>query len=98
LSWSIIDRLLADLAESRVNGGIVYIRGLGVEHATWAVLLVEGRVLGIVAKLRLLLGVEVVEVAVKLDDNDVGLLLALDGWGGTRLDGDRSRLTEWAGS
>ena len=62
----ILDRLLADLAEPRVNGRVVHVRGLAVEHAARAVLLAEGRVLGIVAKLGLFLGVQVVEVAVEL--------------------------------
>ena len=62
----VLDRLLADLAESRVDRRVVDVGGLAVEHAPRAVLLPESRVLGIVAKLRLLLGVEVVEVAVEL--------------------------------
>ena len=62
----VLDRLLADLAEARVHGRVVDVRGLAVQHAARAELLAERRVLGIVAQLGLFLGVQVVEVAVEL--------------------------------
>ena len=62
----VLDRLLADLAEARIDRGIVRRRGLALQHAARAELGEVRRILGIVGQLRLLLGVEVVEVAEEL--------------------------------
>ena len=62
----VLAHLLADLAEARIDGRIVLVRGLAVQHAARAELGAEGRVLRIVRQLRLFLGVEVIEVAVEL--------------------------------
>ena len=61
-----LNDLLADLAEARVDGRVVLVRGLAVQHAARAVLRAERRVLRIVRQFRLFLGVQVVEVAVEL--------------------------------
>ena len=45
----VLDRLLADLAEPRVHGRVVRVRGLAVQHAARAVLRAERRVLRVVA-------------------------------------------------
>ena len=62
----VLDLLLADLAEARVDGGVVGVGGRAFEHAARTELRAELRVLGIVGMLRLLLGVEVIEVAEEL--------------------------------
>ena len=59
----VLDRLLADLAEARVIGGIVLVRREAVQDAARAELRLEGRVLRVVDVLRFFLGVEVVEIA-----------------------------------
>jgi hypothetical protein len=59
----ILDGLFADLAEARIHVGIVVVRGSAAQHAAGAEHLPELRVLGVIAQLRLLLGVEMVEVA-----------------------------------
>ena len=62
----VLDRLLADLAELVVDGGIVLVGRLALQHAAWSELLAELRVLRIVRVFRLFLGVEVIEVAEEL--------------------------------
>jgi hypothetical protein len=62
----ILDGLLADLAEPRIDRGIVAIGRLAPQHAARAELGAVGRVLRVIGQLRLLLGVEVVEVAEEL--------------------------------
>ena len=62
----VLDRLLADLAEARVDGRIVLVRGLAPQRAARAEALLELRRLGILRILRLLLGVQVIEVAEEL--------------------------------
>ena len=61
------DGLLADLPEPRVLGGVVDVGGLALQHTSRHEELLEDRqVLRVVGLLRLLLGVQVVEVAVEL--------------------------------
>ena len=62
----VLDRLLADLAEPRIDGRIVHVGGLALEHAARAELGAIGRVLRIVGQFRLFFGVEVIEVAEEL--------------------------------
>ena len=62
----VLDRLLADPAEPRILGRIVLVGRLALQHAARAELRPERRVLRIVGMLRLVLGVEVVEVAEEL--------------------------------
>ena len=62
----VLDGLLADLAEARIDGGVVLVGRLGLEHAARAELRAIGGVLRVVRQLRLLLGIEVVEVAEEL--------------------------------
>ena len=62
----VLDGLLADLAEARIDGGVVPVGRLAAQDAARAELGAIGRVLGIVRQLRLFLGVEVVEVAEEL--------------------------------
>ena len=65
--WAgVFDRLLADLAEARIDGRIVDVGRLGAQHAARAELLTERRVLRIVLVLGLLLGVQMVEIAEEL--------------------------------
>ena len=62
----VLDGLLADLAEARIDRGVVAVGRLALEHAARAELGAVGRVLRIVRQFRLFLGVEVVEVAEEL--------------------------------
>ena len=62
----VLDGLLADLAEARIHGRVVLVRGLAAEHAARPEHLAELRVLRVIEELRLLLGVEVVQVAEEL--------------------------------
>ena len=62
----VLDLLLADLSELRIDGGVIGVGGPAVQHATRTELLAEPGILGIVGVLRLFLGVEVVEVAEEL--------------------------------
>ena len=62
----VLDRLLADLAEARIDGRVVHVGRLAPQHAARPELGAVGRVLRIVGQLRLFLGVEVVEVAEEL--------------------------------
>src|SRR5271170_3083557 len=62
----VLDRLLADLSERWIDGGVVLVGGLAFEHATRTELLPEVRVLRVIGVFRLFFGVEVVEVAEKL--------------------------------
>ena len=62
----VLDGLLADTAEARILSRVVDIRRFAVQHATRPKVLPEHRLLWIVGILRLLLGVEVVQVAVEL--------------------------------
>ena len=59
----VLDGLLADLAEARIDRGVVLVGRLAPEHAARPELRAVGRVLRIVGQLRLFLGIEVVEVA-----------------------------------
>ena len=59
----VLDRLLADLAEARIDRRIVLVGGLALEHAARAELLEIRRVLRIVGQLGFFLGIEVIEVA-----------------------------------
>ena len=59
----ILDALLAYLAEAWVDGGIIDIAGFALDHAARAELLLEAHVFRIVGVFRILLGIEVVEVA-----------------------------------
>ena len=58
--------LLADLAEARIHGRVVLVRGLAIHHAARSELRAERRILRVVRQFRLFLGVQVVEVAVEL--------------------------------
>ena len=62
----VLDRLLADAAEARVLRRIVLVGRLALQHAARAELGPELGVLRVVGVLRLLLGIEVVEVAEEL--------------------------------
>ena len=62
-SARVLDGLLADLPESRIDGRIILGCGLGLEHAARAELCPVRRVLRVVRQFRLFLGIEVVEVA-----------------------------------
>ena len=62
----VLDGLLADLAEARIDGGVVRVAGLALEHAARAELGEVGRVLRIVGQLGLFLGIQVIEVAEEL--------------------------------
>ena len=62
----VLDRLLADLAEARIDRGVVDVGRLALQDAARAELGAVGRVLRIVRQLRLFLGVEMVEVAEEL--------------------------------
>jgi hypothetical protein len=62
----ILHDLFANLAETRVDCRVVRKGGLAIEYAPRAVPLMEGGILGIVAKLGLFLGVQVAEISVKL--------------------------------
>ena len=62
----VFDRLLADLAEARIDRRIVGVGGQGVEHAARAELRTERGILRIVLVLRLLLGIQVIEIAEEL--------------------------------
>ena len=59
----VLDGLLADAAKTRVHRGIVAVARLALQHAARAELGAELGILRVVGILRLLLGVEVVEVA-----------------------------------
>src|SRR5262245_18699572 len=62
----VFDRLLADLAEHWIDGRVVFVSRLALEDAAGAELLPEVRILRVVRVLRLLFGVEVVQVAEEL--------------------------------
>ena len=62
----VLDGLLADLAEARIDRRIVPVGRLALQDAARAELGTIGRVLRIVRQLRLFLGVEVIEVAEEL--------------------------------
>ena len=62
----VLDDLLANLAEAGINSRVVFIRRLGINHPARSIFLAKSGVLGIIAKLRLFLGVEVVKVAEEL--------------------------------
>src|SRR5262249_20595777 len=62
----ILDSLLADLAEARIDFWIVAIARLGLEYAAWAEPCLECRILRIVFMLGLFLGIEVIEIAEEL--------------------------------
>ena len=62
----VLDRLLADAAEARILRRIVAVGRLALQHAARAELGAELGVLRVVGVLRLLLGIEVVEVAEEL--------------------------------
>ena len=62
----VLDGLLADLAEARIDGGIVAVGRLAFQHAARAEFGLVGRVLRIVRQFRLFLGVEMVEIAEEL--------------------------------
>src|SRR5262245_36553079 len=58
--------LAADPAEARVDGRVVLVRRLAIEHAARSVLGAVSRILRIVGELGLFFSVQVVEVAVEL--------------------------------
>ena len=62
----VLDGLLADLAEPRIDRGIVAIGRLALQHAARAELGTVGRILRVVGQFRFFLGVEVIEVAEEL--------------------------------
>src|SRR6185369_5992122 len=62
----ILDGLLPDLAEARIDGRILPLGGFALEDAARAELRLERRILRIVSMLRLLLRIEVIEIAEKL--------------------------------
>ena len=62
----VLDLLLADFAELRIDGGVVGVGGPGVHDPARAELLPERGRLRVVGILRLFLGVEVIEVAEEL--------------------------------
>ena len=62
----ILDGLLANLAEARIDRGIVPIGRLAFQHAARAELGEIGRVLGVIRQFRLFLGVEMIEIAEEL--------------------------------
>src|SRR5262249_16399109 len=62
----VLDGLFADLAKARIDGGIISVGGFALEDTARAELRLECRVLRIVLTLRLLLGIEVVEIAEEL--------------------------------
>ncbi len=59
----VLDDLLADAPEGRIDGRIVAVARLALEDAARPELRAEARVLRIVGILRLLFGVEVIEIA-----------------------------------
>jgi hypothetical protein len=59
----ILDGLFADAAKARIDGRIVAVARAAAQHATRPKARPEGRVLGIRGILRLLLGVEVIQIA-----------------------------------
>ncbi len=61
----VFDRLFADAAEARVDGGVIAVGGFAIQHAARSVLGAELGVLRIVGQLRLLFRVEVIQVAVE---------------------------------
>ena len=62
----ILDGLLADLAEARIDRGIVAVGRLAFQHAARTELGEVGRILRIIRQFRLFLGVEMVEIAEEL--------------------------------
>ena len=62
----ILDGLLADLAEARIDRRIVPIGRLAFQHAARAELREIGRVLRVIRQFRLFLGVEMIEIAEEL--------------------------------
>src|SRR5262249_11571278 len=62
----VLDGLLADLAEAWIDSLIVDVGRLALEHAPRAEFRLELRILRVVGMLRLLLGIEVIEVAEEL--------------------------------
>ena len=62
----VLDRLLADPAAARVLGRVVDVGGLAAQHAARAEHLLEIGVPRVVGVLRLLLGVEVIQIAEEL--------------------------------
>ena len=62
----VLDHLLADLAELLVDRRIVLVGRLALQHAARAESLSERRILRIVLILRLLLGIQVIEIAEEL--------------------------------
>src|SRR5262245_6873476 len=62
----VLDLLLADLAEARIDGLVIGVGRPSMEHATRSELLDILRILRIVGKLGLLLRVQVVEIAEEL--------------------------------
>src|SRR5262249_61032582 len=62
----VLDGLLADLAEARIDCRIIPVCGFGLEHAPRTKPFFECRVLRIVGMLRLLFGVKMIEIAEEL--------------------------------
>ena len=62
----VLDLLLADLAEARIDGRVVGVGRPAVQHSARSELRAEGRILWIVLVLRLLLGVQMIEIAEEL--------------------------------
>ena len=62
----VLAHLLPPFAGTRFDRRVVLVAGLAVQHAARSVLFPEGRVLGVVAFLGLLLRIQVVEATVEL--------------------------------
>ena len=62
----VLDGLLADLAKPRIDGRVVLVSRLALEHAARAELVRYSRVLRIVGQLGLFLGIKVIKVAEEL--------------------------------
>ena len=63
---SVLDGLHADPAETRIDSRVILVRGARLEHAARTEALLELRVFWIVDVLRLLFGIEVIEIAEEL--------------------------------
>jgi hypothetical protein len=69
--------LLANLAEARVNGRVVLVRGFTVHHAARSELGTERRVFRVIRQFRLFFGIEVIQVPVELVKPIGGLVVPI---------------------